>query len=264
MAVPENPYMPGVGPEDLRPPEFRLLQGQSEAVQDGIAKPGQFYSAQLGEAVDKLEGVVINIQKTRTLWNEEELGAPRCSSNDSITARDGGEFAGRVCGSCPLSNGPCRPGYTLTMLKGGNPSMEDLCLIRMGTPTAMTAVQNYLTTLVAAFSRVPFNAYTVIESVQRKNKYDTFHVPIPRATTFVAAGKGELERSPGDYQALAAEFAHRYQEVAGAPDGSDSLGAPAPEPGRGRRRDAPPARRAPAPPEVKGPEGTGDPQGDLF
>lgn len=260
IAVPEHSYMPGVGPEDLRPPEYRLLQGQSEAVQDGLGRPGQFYSAQMAEVLDRLEGVVINTQKTRTLWNEEELGAPRCSSNDSLVARPGSEFEGRVCSNCPFVNGPCRPGYTLTMLRDGEPTMEALGLIRLATPTAMTAVQNYLTALWTGFGRIPFHAYTVIEAVQRKNNFGTFYVPIPRAMSFEDAKKEALKKN--SYQGIADEFAQRFQEAAGAPDGSDSSGRPAPEPGRGRRRESPPARRGPE--TTQEAASAGNPQGDLF
>ena len=138
--------------------------------------------------------------------------------------------------------------------------MESLSLIRLATPTAMTAVQNYLTALWTGFGRVPFHAYTVIEAVQRKNNFGTFYVPIPRAMSFEDAKKAPLEKSSGLYQSIADEFAQRFQEAAGAPDGSDSAGQPAPEPGSGRRRESPPARRGPERPM----EPAGNPQGDLF
>ena len=54
-----SPYVRGMDPlKDFEPPTYRLLQGQSAAVQDGEGVAGQYYSPELTQAVDEIRAAV--------------------------------------------------------------------------------------------------------------------------------------------------------------------------------------------------------------
>ena len=163
-----SPYVRGMVPtKDFEPPTYRLLQGQSAAVQDGEGVAGQYYSPELTRAVDEIRAAVLIVQKTRVLWDADELGAPRCSSDDGINPRPGGEFEEFASAQCPQYEKDCLGGYALLAydLVGSY-----TFAYRANSPSSLRPVRNFLTAVHASHGGVPFAVATTFKSKPVQNK----------------------------------------------------------------------------------------------
>lgn len=239
LPVPDGGYMPGIGPSDLAMPEFRLMQGQSAAVQGGIAKVGEFYSAQTGRVVKEIPCIVLLVRRTRILWQADELGKPRCFSHDGVNGSPGGEFEGTLCSTCSLAadapwtltqeqkKNACLLGYSFLCVElpedTGNQDAAPF-IFRVG-GTGVRNAQNFITALRMSFKSIPFAVKTTWRASGRSNKYGTFYVANP-----VISGPVNAELR-SRLQVLANGLAS--QQVDWAPTGATSTGEEGAEPGFG-------------------------------
>lgn len=214
-----SPYMGGIDSSDSLPPEYRLMQGLSAAVAKNGIRPGTFYAEGAAAGLDKLEGVIVAIQKTRVLWTKGELGAPVCGSDDSITARTGAEYAGRACNTCPLADDECSTGYTFIGLLNGEAKKP--FIFRAQSRTSLRTAKNFITAIQMEYESMPFRARVRISSASTTNKQNqSYFVP-----QMVVLGAVETHLATV-FQAIADSFVRRRKELLGAPDGTDSDGVP--------------------------------------
>lgn len=91
--------------EDMVLPELQLCQSTSECVQEGIAKPGQYFLNTTKEVFDApLRVLLIYHSKGRALFPKAEAGTgslKMCLSRDSLTGTQYG-----VCEACPHKEWP--------------------------------------------------------------------------------------------------------------------------------------------------------------
>ncbi len=172
-----SPYVRGMDPtKDFIPPTYRLLQGQSAAVGEGLGNVGQFFSPELGEARDEIRAAILLIQKTRILWTEGDLGAPRCSSDDGINPRPGGEFEAYACVDCPEYEKACLAGYGILAY---DLDREHVFAYRANSVTSLRPVRNLLTAIHASHGGIPFAVATTFKSTIQKNRaQQSFAVPV--------------------------------------------------------------------------------------
>jgi hypothetical protein len=160
----DNPFMP-TGSENYAPPSFRLVAPVSDVAQDGIAKPGQWYSPELGIAKDSIHATLLFNKQGRILWTQGELGAPRCSSDDAITPRAGSEFEAIEggCNACPLKDKECETSYALLF----HDLDDDFTFqVRISSWSGNQAVRNMNSAIDVGSKGLPFRRGMSIQSVQ--------------------------------------------------------------------------------------------------
>ena len=113
--APRN-YMPDMGPEDFSPPEFRLVQGMSDAHTQYNVPEGRYYNEATGENTGSLSFAIVSYKRTRALWESGSRNAPICQSDDRNMPRPGGTYPG-PCKVCPGKAEGCYEGYDLMCLR---------------------------------------------------------------------------------------------------------------------------------------------------
>lgn len=168
LARPEHSVMQGLTSEDFAPPEFKLVAPVSALAAEGLAKPGQWYSGELGIAKDKLNAALVLSRKGRILWTEGELGAPRCSSDDAVNPRPGSEFEGLIgqggCEVCPMKDDGCDISYMMLFQ-----DLDDdfTFQVRVSSWSGRMAVRNYNTAIQVSTKGEAYRRSTTIQSVKK-------------------------------------------------------------------------------------------------
>ena len=179
-----NSYMPDMGPEDYAAPEYRLVQGLSDAHTLHDVAEGQYYCEATGDARNPLTFVVLQVlQRTLTLWKTGDRTAPICSSDDRITPRKDGAYPG-PCKGCPGRKAGCSMGYTmLCALVDPDNEMEsirnqDLFILRPGSSSAFPFMKLW-TDVRSKQDNIPWRLLVSLTSEKRTNDKGTFFVMAP-------------------------------------------------------------------------------------
>lgn len=88
---------------DIKIPTIKILQTNSDEVQDEIGKAGQLYNTVSKQPVDSMDLVFLKVSKTRTMFPAEfsKSSRPECRSNDAINKFSG--IGASKCADCEYS-----------------------------------------------------------------------------------------------------------------------------------------------------------------
>ncbi|MGH7774645.1 MAG: hypothetical protein ACREQA_20670 [Candidatus Binatia bacterium] len=177
----DSPYMPGFDGDDYAPPEYRVIQAMSKAHTERELPMGHFYCEQTEDLKQKLDLVILRVQRNLTLWGKGDMNAPQCSSDNRITPRPGGKHQG-PCGSCPARGKECFPGYNLlAMAWEGEGSFEtpNLFLLRVN-GTSVFPFRKLWAKVAQQYGNQPWKFILNLSTEKRTNQSGTFFVMMPR------------------------------------------------------------------------------------
>lgn len=201
-----------VEPSDLILPALQLLQGQSDAVTNGVegAQPGKYYHTASGEVlVAPLRALIVHHSRSRALFpkgsDPRSQGLEKCLARDAMTGTTYGE-----CDSCPHrqwgennEKPPCAESHNFVVWSNKGPAV-----LRMS-KTSFKNARNFLTTWNLAEKNLWAHAVLIDSRKHSKTLADG------SATTYftVEMRWDQREDVPPEFQAGAVKFYGQIQKA---------------------------------------------------